>query len=53
MDLITTYFCKASQVGYHGNLFGGRMLGNSIAVSDDVEAITLSEKVKDKYNKKD
>jgi len=26
MDLITTYFCKASQVGYHGNLFGGRML---------------------------
>ena len=26
MDLITTYFCKSSQVGYHGNLFGGRML---------------------------
>jgi len=26
MDLITTYFCKTSQVGYHGNLFGGRML---------------------------
>ena len=26
MDLITTYFCKSSQVGYHGNLFGGKML---------------------------
>ena len=26
IDLITTYFCKSSQVGYHGNLFGGRML---------------------------
>ena len=26
MDLITTNFCKASQVGYHGNLFGGVML---------------------------
>ena len=26
MELISTYYCKASQVGYHGNLFGGRML---------------------------
>jgi len=26
MDLISTYFVKASQIGYHGNLFGGRML---------------------------
>ena len=25
MELISTYYCKASQVGYHGNLFGGRM----------------------------
>ena len=26
MEVISTYYCKASQVGYHGNLFGGRML---------------------------
>ena len=26
MDLISTYFVKSSQVGYHGNLFGGKML---------------------------
>lgn len=26
MELITTYFVKSGQVGYHGNLFGGRML---------------------------
>ena len=26
MELISTYYCTASQVGYHGNLFGGRML---------------------------
>jgi len=26
MELITTHFCKAANVGYHGNLFGGTML---------------------------
>ena len=26
MDLITTHVCKASDVGFHGNLFGGKML---------------------------
>ena len=27
MELISTHFCKAANVGYHGNLFGGTMLG--------------------------
>ena len=27
MQLISTHFCKAANVGYHGNLFGGTMLG--------------------------
>ena len=26
MELISTHFCKAANVGYHGNLFGGTML---------------------------
>lgn len=26
MDLITTKLCKASDIGFHGNLFGGTML---------------------------
>ena len=26
MELISTHFCKAQDVGYHGNLFGGIML---------------------------
>lgn len=26
MELITTHVCKASDVGFHGNLFGGQML---------------------------
>tara|TARA_Y100000593_G_C4232888_1_gene297938 strand:- start:249 stop:650 length:402 start_codon:yes stop_codon:yes gene_type:complete len=26
MELISTHYCKAKQVGYHGNLFGGIML---------------------------
>ena len=26
MELISTHFCKAANVGYHGNLFGGVML---------------------------
>ncbi|MDB4337544.1 acyl-CoA thioesterase [bacterium] len=27
MELISTHFCKYANVGYHGNLFGGTMLG--------------------------
>ena len=27
MELISTHFCKAANVGYHGNLFGGTLLG--------------------------
>ena len=27
MELISTHFCKVAHVGYHGNLFGGTMLG--------------------------
>ena len=26
MELISTHFCKAANIGYHGNLFGGTML---------------------------
>jgi acyl-CoA thioesterase YciA len=26
VELISTHFCKAANVGYHGNLFGGTML---------------------------
>jgi len=26
MELITTFVCKESDVGFHGNLFGGKML---------------------------
>ena len=26
VELISTHYCKAQQVGYHGNLFGGIML---------------------------
>ena len=26
MELISTHFCKAANVGYHGSLFGGTML---------------------------
>jgi acyl-CoA thioesterase YciA len=26
MELITTHVCKVSDVGFHGNLFGGQML---------------------------
>ena len=26
MELITTHVCKESNVGFHGNLFGGTML---------------------------
>ena len=26
MDLITTHVCKVSDIGFHGNLFGGTML---------------------------
>ena len=26
MELISTHFIKAANVGYHGNLFGGTML---------------------------
>jgi acyl-CoA thioesterase YciA len=27
MELISTHICKTSNVGFHGNLFGGTMLG--------------------------
>jgi acyl-CoA thioesterase YciA len=26
MELISTHFCKAANIGYHGNLFGGTIL---------------------------
>ena len=26
MELITTHVCKVSDIGFHGNLFGGKML---------------------------
>ena len=27
MELISSYICKASEIGIHGNLFGGTMMG--------------------------
>ena len=27
MQLVSTHFCKTQNVGYHGNLFGGTLLG--------------------------
>lgn len=27
MELVTTYICKASDIGVHGNMFGGTILG--------------------------
>ena len=26
MELISTYICKASDIGIHGNMFGGNMM---------------------------
>jgi acyl-CoA hydrolase len=34
MELITTYICKASDIGVHDNMFGGTIL----AIIDDAAA---------------
>ena len=34
MELITTYICKTSDLGVHGNMFGGTM----VSIIDDAAA---------------
>lgn len=39
MELITTYICKASDIGVHSNMFGGTIL----AIIDDASAAYVSQ----------
>ena len=39
MELISTYICKASDIGVHGNLFGGNMM----ALIDEASAAYASQ----------
>ena len=39
MELISTYICKASDIGVHGNLFGGHMM----ALIDEAAAVYAAQ----------
>lgn len=52
MELITTRVCMASQIGVHGNLFGGEMMAlfDESAAAKDIIPYSLEEEREEKLN---
>ena len=49
MELLNTHPVKKSDLGFHGNLFGGKLLAWLDAGAAAFEAIPISNRVKEKY----
>jgi hypothetical protein len=50
MELITTHPIKKSDLGFHGNLFGGKLFFGGKLINDEIKKGTRYKIISEKYN---